>query len=102
VTAPDKNSLSLRTTTAGAYKDLAADLCVEFRQQEACRWIVLLTGTHISRRLADLVHPATVSHRAVRETELPGSDPQFHGDHDHLADHASELRRMAPDGVLAM
>jgi CubicO group peptidase (beta-lactamase class C family) len=42
LTAPDQNSLYLRATTAGTFKASAANVTIQFRQEENGAWMLLL------------------------------------------------------------
>ena len=59
-------------------------------------------GPYIVKNLHAAGHEVSLFHRGQTSAELPEGVHEILGDRDHLAEHADELRRLAPDVVLDM
>ena len=59
-------------------------------------------GPRVVRRLVDGGNEVIVFHRGRTEADLPEGVRRIEGDRRRIADHTSELRRLAPDVVLDM
>jgi nucleoside-diphosphate-sugar epimerase len=59
-------------------------------------------GPHVVMQLIEAGHEVTIFHRGRTEADLPEGVGRIRGDQRRLADHANELRRLAPEVVLDM